>query len=279
MTASIDILMITHERPEYTRLSLAGLLDSCDDRMRVWVWHNGSDAETLGVVHSMQEHPRFHRLHHSPDNRLIREPINWLFDEADGDLLGLVNDDCVVTDGWAHTLRSAHEDVAELGVIACWHFRPEDYVEHLARRKTRTFSGGHRLMVNPWVQGSGVVLKRSCVRQLGLLAPRELGFTPYCIRLAHRGWINGWYLPLIPLDHLDDPRSPRTLLRSDIDLATRTPLSARHRGARSIGEWDWHLRRSARAIQEAPSDPRLYVGLRKKIRRSWTRLMGRELLY
>ena len=47
MEQSIDILMITYNRPEYTRLSLERLLATCDESMRVWVWHNGTDEETL----------------------------------------------------------------------------------------------------------------------------------------------------------------------------------------------------------------------------------------
>ncbi len=277
LNSDMDILMVTHDRPHYTRQSLGRLLETCDDRMRVWVWHNGDDPETLDVVNA--KHDQLHRFHHSPDNRVIRDPINWLFDNARGDLLSLVNDDCVVSDGWAAPMRSAHRDIDDLGVVACWHFQQEDFVPGLARHKIRTFSGGHTLMVNPWVQGSGVVLKRRCVEQQGPLSERERGFTPYCIRLAAAGWINGWYLPLVPIDHMDDPRSVRTALKTDADLAERPPLSAVHRGTSTIDDWDRHLRMSARVVQEAPADPRLYVGLRKKIRRCLTRLKGQVAYY
>ena len=276
---SLDVLMVTFDRPEYTRLSLRRLLDSGDDNMRVWVWHNGNDAETLSVVQSMRWDPRFFKFHHSPENQFIRAPINWLFEHARGDLLSLVNDDCIVSDGWIRTLRAAHQDIAQLGVVACWHFQEEDFDPALAVRKTRTFQGGHRIMCNPWVQGSGIMLKRQCVERIGLLRKREPGFTPYCIRLANAGWINGWYLPLVPIDHMDDPRSPNTLLRTDADLATHMPLSARLRETHTITAWVEHLRRSARIVQKAPIDPRIYVGVRRKIRRSWARLRRQKVLY
>jgi GT2 family glycosyltransferase len=277
--SSIDVLMVTCDRPEYTRRSLRRLLESGDETMRVWVWHNGNDAATLAVVRSMQDHPRFHRFHHSPRNRLLRVPINWLFENARGELVSLVNDDCLVSEGWAHTLRQAHEDVAELGVVACWHFQTEDFIPRLAEKKVRAFAGGHRLMVNPWVQGSGIMLKRRCVGAIGPLPAKDRGMTAYCIRLAAQGWVNGWYLPLVPIDHMDDPRSPHTMLRTNDDLAAHPPLSARFRNTRTIDDWLEHLRRSARMVQEAPADPRLHVGLRKKIRRSWIRLRGKEVLY
>jgi len=276
---NIDVLMVTYNRPTYTRLSLEHLLDSCDESMRVWVWHNGNDQDTLDVVASMRGHARFHEFHHCPENQRIRTPINWLFENARGDLLSLVNDDCVVSQGWAQILRRVHEDVAEIGVVACWHFQPEDFDPLLAGRKMRTFTGGHRLMVNPWVQGSGVMLKRACVRRLGLLRPKERSFTPYCIRVAAAGWVNGWYLPLVPIDHMDDPRSRRTGICTDADLAANMPLSAQFRKTRTVQQWLAHLRISARAIQEAPANPRLYIGVRRKIRHTWARLLRRKAMY
>ena len=278
-TPIIDLLMVTHARPHYTRLSLPRLLDSCDERTRVWVWHNGTHAETLEVVRANLDHPRLHRFHHSLSNELLREPINWFFENSDGHLLGFVNDDCLVSEGWVERLSRAHQDVAQFGVIACWHFPLEDFIPDLAQKKTRRFEGGHRLMLNPWVQGSGIMLKRQCVDALGILPSKDKGFTRYCIRIAAAGWINGWCVPLVPIDHMDDPRSPNTMLRTDADIERHLPLSAWMRGTRTIETWTAHLRMSARAIQESPIDPRLYLGVRKKIRRLWTRIKRQELLY
>ena len=276
---TIDILMLTCRRPAYTRLSLPALIDSCDDTMRIWLWQNGSDPETLAVVDAVRDHERVHRYHHSAENLLLREPINWFLSRARGEFLCLVNDDCLVADGWAHTLREAHRDVAEFGAIACWHFHEDDFIPQLAERKTRTFARGRRLMINPWVQGSGVMVKRACIEEIGPLAETDRGMTPYWLRLARAGWINGWHVPLTPIDHMDDPRSPHTMLKTDADLQTHLPLSARLRGVRTVADWIAHLKKSARAVQEAPTDPRLYAGLRKKMRRLHTRLIRRELLY
>jgi len=260
---TIDVLMVTYNRPAYTER----------------VWHNGTDESTLRVVRSMQAHPRFHQLHHSDENRKLRPAINWVFERADGELLALINDDCLVADGWDHALAAAHAVEERFGVLACWHFPREDFDDTLASPKIRAFSGGQRLMMNPWVQGSGVMLKRECVDALGPLEPHETGFTPYCKRAALAGWINGWVLPLVLIDHMDDPRSPNTGLKSDADLRACVPLSARDRGVKTIGQWTAHLRKSARAIQTSPTDPRDYVGWRKKLRRIRTRLLRQELMY
>ena len=48
--------MVTHNRPGYARAALERLLSTCDDRMRVWVWHNGTHAKTLELVRTYVDH-------------------------------------------------------------------------------------------------------------------------------------------------------------------------------------------------------------------------------
>ena len=94
--------------------------------MRVWIWHNGEHEETLALVRGFLSHPRVFQFHHSPDNKGLNEPTKWLWRRAEGDYLSKVDDDCMVPRGWPRILRQAHEDVPEFGVIACWHFPPEE---------------------------------------------------------------------------------------------------------------------------------------------------------
>jgi glycosyltransferase involved in cell wall biosynthesis len=277
-TRCIDILMITWRRPVYTQRSLCRLLETCDEDMRVWLWHNGDDAETLDVVRAHADHPRVHRVHHSPENRRLRAPTNWLLRESDGAYVSKVDDDCLLPDGWAHALREAHEAEPRFGVLGCWRFQDEDFDAALAAPKIRSYAGDHRILQNCWVEGSGYLMKRACVDTAGPLRADE-SFTHYCIRVAAHGWINGWAYPFLRQEHMDDPRSPHSLLRTDADLAEHLPLSARQRGTQSLDAWIEQLRRSARIVQQAPVDPRVYRGARKKVRRLWTRFRGEELMY
>jgi hypothetical protein len=264
--ATVDVLMITHNRPAYTRLALGRLLETCDSSMRVWIWHNGDDVETLSIVRELSGHPRVHRFHCSEQNRMLREPTNWLWSESDSDFVSKVDDDCLLCDDWAGVLRSAHADVPAFGVIGCWRFPDEDFVPDLASTKIRQFNGGHRLLQNCWIEGSGYLMKRRCIDEQGLLRPGQ-SFTDYCVRLAGRGWINGWYYPFLRQEHMDDPRSSHSLLRSDADLMRYLPLSARNNGITTVAAWQAQLRRSARRLQEASVDPRCYYGWRSLIRR------------
>lgn len=274
-----DILMITYNSAEYVRRSLPPLLDSCGENDRVWLWHNGDDEETLEVTTSFASDPRVARFHHSRENVRLRLPTNWMWSESSADFVSKVDDDCIVTDGWLDTFEDAICTNPEFGVVGSWRHPPEDGDLSVARKKIVRFSGGHHLMRNLWVQGSGYLLARHWILKGGLLRDDE-SFTTYCIRLGRAGAINGWYYPFVFEDHMDDPRSPNTLLRSDADLLKRLPLSAQANGIRTLAAWQDLLRRSAIVVQSASLDPRHYSGWRRQVRsgrRRILRAVGRKV--
>lgn len=263
---TVDILMITYNRPQYTELALSRLIKTCDETMRVWLWHNGDDEPTLEIVRSFSSHPRVFRFHHSHENKKLRDPTNWFWQNATGAYLSKVDDDCLLPDGWAHRLRQAHETVPELGVIGCWRFLDEDVIPELVEKKLRKLPSGYQLLQNFWVEGSGYLMKRSCLEAQGLL-PAGRSFTHYCVDLALKGWVNGWLYPFIYQEHMDDPRTPHSLLKTDADIERWAPLSALRTKVKTVAEWEEQLRRSARITQEASIDPRDYTGWRWALRR------------
>lgn len=273
---AIDILMITYERPDYTQLALSRLLETCDDTARVWIWHNGQHAPTLDVVRSFLNHPRIYRFHHSPLNKELHDPTNWLWQNARGGFLSKIDDDCLMPDGWIETLRQLHLDCPQCGIVGCWRFQDEDFIPEVARKKIKDLPGGHSILLNCWIEGSGYLMKRRCLEETGVLKAGQ-SFTRYCIALARRGWVNGWYYPFIWQEHMDDPRSPHSYLKSDADLIQHLPLSARTNGVKTLAAWEAQLRRSARLVQEASADPRMYLGWRRALllmRRRVKRLFG-----
>jgi hypothetical protein len=234
--------------------------------MRVWLWHNGEHEETLALVQSLAVHPNVYRFHHSVENKKLHEPTSWLWSGSDAGYLSKVDDDCLVPPGWAQTLRRAHEDVAEFGVLGCWRFRQEDFLPELAKEKIREFPGGHRILQNNWIEGSGYLMKRACVDALGLL-DRDETFTQHCGRLAAAGWIHGWYFPFLYQEHMDDPRSPYCALQTDEDLRRNTPLTAQTFAITTLEERVRQIQASARSCQTSSIHPRAHVGWRKLSRR------------
>jgi glycosyltransferase involved in cell wall biosynthesis len=263
MNVDADVLMITYNRPAYTRLALSTLLERSSPTTRVWLWQNGDDPETLAVVEGFKS--RLHRYHHSRENARLTLPTNWLYGNARGAYLSKVDDDCIVPEQWDVKLAQAHQDEPRFGVLGCWRFPDEDFVPELAHRKIQTFGGGHRVLVNMWVEGSGYLMKRACVERLGLLHHRRT-FSDYCIRIGCAGWINGWIYPFLYQEHMDDPRAAHSALRTDADLRHRLPLSALKNGVTTLDAWVAQLRRSARLVQSAPIDPAYWTPIRRRAR-------------
>jgi hypothetical protein len=118
---------------------------------------------------------------------------------------------------------------------------------------------------NLWVEGSGYLMKRACVDQLGLL-PADMSFPTYCKRLARAGWIHGWYYPFLRQEHMDDPRSPYSLADDDA-LARGSSLTAEARGIRTRADRIRQIHDFAVHCQTASLDPADFVGWRAGVRR------------
>lgn len=248
---SVDVLMITHRRPDYVRRSLPALLASADERTRIWLWHNGDDEETLSIVKSYWDHPAVHRVHHSPSNAGIRPPTNWAWLNASGEFVSKIDDDCVVDPNWLSELRSAHANEPTVGVVGTWRFYEEDFDPKAAMRKVQRLGNGQRLMRNHWVQGSGYLAKRSLVLELGGIRETE-SFPDWCLRAAQAGYKNGWKFPFVREEHMDDPRSSHTIFTDDSTFAKFRPLHAQLEGLHSLEDWKLLQHKEALTVQRAP---------------------------
>lgn len=265
MSGRADIIMITYRSSGYVHLSLPRLLDTLGEDDRVWLWHNGDDEATIEALRPYTADSRVARYHHSRENVRLREPTNWLWQNSTAEFLSKVDDDCLVAPGWVDTFARAHLDNPDFGIVGSWRHPDEDFRPEFARKKIQEYAGGHSLMRNLWVQGSGYLMPRALVDRHGLLRPEE-SFTGYCIRAARGGAVNGFYYPFVREDHMDDPRSPHTLIHADQDLLDRMPLSARANGVTTVSQWTGQLRQSAVVLQTASLDPRSYRGWRRRVR-------------
>lgn len=272
-----DIVMITYKSAGYLHLSLPRLLETCGPDDRVWLWHNGDDEATIEALRPYRDDPRVYRYHHSRENVRLRPPTSWLWTQSEARFVSKVDDDCLVEPGWLDTFTAAHDANPDFGVIGSWRHPDEDFRPELAQRKIETFRDGHQLMRNLWVQGSGYLMPRSYVERLGVLGETE-SFTGYCLRVARAGGVNGYYYPFVPEDHMDDPRSPHTLVRTDAELAARMPLSAQANGVQTVDDWLAQLRQSAYVLQTASLNPNAYRGWRRRakaVRNRVQRLVGK----
>jgi hypothetical protein len=263
---TLDVLMITHNRPWYTEMSLHRLLDSCDDDTRVWIWHNGDHRPTLDVVRRFLSDSHIYAFRTSPDNKGLREPTLWMWLNSTGEYLSKVDDDCLLPINWATTLRHAHQVQPRLGIVGCWRFPEEDFRPELANRKIRDLGSGHGILQNCWVEGTGYIMKRGCLDACGPLRRNE-SFTQYCLRVVSRNWIIGWHYPFLYQEHMDDPRSPHSMLKSDADLRDCAPLTVRKLGVQTINDWVEAIKRDAEWCQAASINPKRHRSMMLRVRR------------
>jgi len=114
-------------------------------------------------------------------------------------------------------------------------------------------------------------MKRACLDRCGLLRSDE-GFTSYCMRVARAGWTVGWLLPLLVMDHMDDPRSEHTIFKTDADVLEHRGLTAARRGIETVAQLSDRVHEAALELQTCSPDWRDHLGWRAKVRRVARRL-------
>ena len=271
----IKIMMITYNRPEYVKLSIERLCGTAPENLKITVWDNGSDTETRNILKKYEGHRSVEQIIYNDKNEMLRIPTNWFWEKnPDADLLGKVDDDCLVPENWISVLEEAHKDIPQAGILACWHFLPQDFKRQLAEKKIQAF-GKHQIMRNCWVGGSGYLMKRDVINRIGILRPKE-SFSDYCIRASAEGFINGWYYPFLYQEHMDDPRTPHTAIRSEEDFQRLIPLSAKTFGIKTREQWIQRMMVSAMRLQEYSIDPYDFIGFGAWVNKKIAGILRRE---
>jgi hypothetical protein len=267
----IHLVMITYNRLAYTRLALPRLLADPSEDFDLTVWDNASGDGTREYLRDEVKDPRIKELVLSDRNVGQVIVLNTVWGSSTADLVGKVDNDCLVSPGWTRTLAKAHEDIPRLGAVACWHFRPEDFDEERARHKIQAF-GEHRIFRHANTGGSGFLIKRAHFQELGPLTGPAT--TAYWYRMGMAGYIVGFYYPLIYQEHLEDPLSPHSMITDEASFQASRAFSFGASFAR-LKNLDERLRRRElilRNMLEGPYDPRAYLGWRGKVRRAAQRV-------
>lgn len=261
---TIDLVFITYNRLEYTKLALASVLADPTEEFSLTIWDNASTDGTVEYLKNEVSDPRISDIIFSKENVGQTTAVNEIWGKTKAELVGKLDNDCLVTPGWTRILARAHKDIPNLGVVACWHFFPEDFDYERAKHKLQKF-GKHQILRHPWTCGTGFLIKCDTFKKLGPIQGE--GTTGYWTRMALKGYINGFYFPLIYVEHMDDPRSPHSAIKTEKDFQRYMPLTARNFGVKSLEEWLHWLQKDAYMMQKATFDPKYYIGWRAKFRR------------
>jgi len=258
---NIDLVFITFNRLQYTKLALPALLADPTEEFRLTIWDNNSRDGTREYFSSVQDRRIVERVF-SNENVGLRGAINYLFSKSSADLVGIVPNDLLVTAGWTRTIAQAHADVPEFGLIGCWHLGEEFFDEARARHKIQRFKR-HQILRHPWTGGAAGLVKLKAVRECGLL---QSNATPaYWKRMALKGYVNGYYFPLIYAEHMDYPWSKHFAFAGSFDGWAKTSAGAQRHRFRTIEEAKaWH-EVVVSNILDGPWDVKYYVGWRGKL--------------
>jgi glycosyltransferase involved in cell wall biosynthesis len=269
----ISLVFVTHNRLEYTRLALASLLADVVEEFSLTLWDNGSTDGTRDYLRDGVKDPRIVEVVLNKENTGQTGAMNYTWSKSKAELVGKVDNDCLVTPGWTRTIAQAHKDVVRFGAVACWHFFPEDFDYKDAKHKIQTFNG-HQIFRHPWVCGSGFILKRETFLRQGLWKKgANVGTTHYFLKMALAGYINGWYYPLVYQEHMDDPKSSYCMIKDEESFCKYQNITygLKQRRYSDIAGRLERRREIVRNLLDDPCDPRYYVGWRSRL----TRLKGR----
>lgn len=213
----ITVLMVTHNRLEYTRRALERLLRSEDVDFELVVWDNASSDATPGWLTATFAGDERVTLVLSHVNRGVVHPMNAVWGWSQSPLVAKIDNDTVVPGDLLARLRECHLGCDRLGVVSGCHFRHEDVGD---RVQPVWSSDGVRLLRQPHVGGCAVMMRRSLFEAMGpiLAAPppgrgpfAENGWSRYQERLHRAGCVNGYPLPLVFVEHMEDLRSAWTI--------------------------------------------------------------------
>lgn len=269
---TIDLVFVTYNRLHYTKLALASVLADLEEEFSLTIWDNASSDGTTEYLKKVVNDHRITNIIYSKNNIGQTAAINEVWSKSKADLLGKLDNDCLVTPGWTRILAEAHKDIPNLGVVACWHFFPDDFDYQRAKHKIQQF-GKHQIFRHPWTCGTGLLIKRETYKRFGPM--QNNATTRYWLNMALAGYINGFYYPLIYQEHMDDSKSKycRIKDKESFDSAINTTVGLQAgRYSDPMGRLQWRGK-IVRNLLYDPYDPRYYIGWRSKLGRlrSWMR--------
>ena len=111
------------------------MLEDPNEEFDLYLWDNASSDETPEYLKDVLTDPRIQEVILSKENLGQTGAMNYVWGKTKAELVGKVDNDCLVTPGWTRILAQAHKDIARLGAVTCWHFFPEDFDYKDAKHK------------------------------------------------------------------------------------------------------------------------------------------------
>jgi len=261
---NIELVLVSYNRLTYIQHVVKSLFADSHENFTVVFWDNGSTDGTREFLDS-QTDPRISRKVFAKENVWVHGAANQVFETSKAELVGILNDDIILSPGWTRTLAQAHHDIPELGFIGCWHLGNNFFDYSRAKQKIQTF-GKHQILRHPWTGGASGLVKLSAWKEVGPFESKQT--TNLWIRMAKKGYVNGFYFPLICVEHMDYVWSEYYISKDDVIHGLSRSVTAAAQGVQSVKDAKvWHQKVVDNLLDD-PWDVDCYVGWRGVLRRA-----------
>lgn len=241
MTA-VDLLLITFNRSAYLKKTLQALLSDSAD-FRIYWWDNASTDETREIIATAND-PRIVAKHFHDRNVGQQEPVRWFLSTATSDVVGKIDDDILLPAGWTQRIAPIVRSNAQIGMLGCWIFMPEDWDEQAASLNTITVNG-HQILRVTSVAGHSFLARRSVMQDYLMAETTDHGIPIDRTKMALDGIISGIPTPPLFAHNMDDPRSDECKFKIGAD-DPQSALTGRCHGFKSAEDYAAWIARDAR---------------------------------
>jgi len=253
MVVNPSLLLITWNRAKYICKTVERLLAN-PEPFKLYCWDNSSEAETADFIRELKDDRIVIRHFH---NKNVNQdlPVRWFLDQTPDGLVGKIDDDVLLPEGWIKQLSSAVASSENIGMLSCWNFMPEDYLPEIAVGNAIDVNGTAILRTTS-VGGCSFLAQRSVLRAY-LRSPSKQGEWGIPIdrrKMTLDGLISGYPLPLAFAHHMDDPRSEHCLMSVTGTIEGQASLTARKMNFKTIDDYARWIRADAIRRQVVPFD-------------------------
>ena len=205
----VDLLYLAHNRLNNTQITLPKLLHSTNYPYSLRIVDNGSTDGTETYLKTVLDNapPKIKiTLVVNQNNKVLSKPTNEFWQDSNADLVGKIDNDILVEDGWLEKLVTAHHTVSKLAAIGGFHFPMEIFDYKKCKHNIYEYND-IQILRQPHI-GGNYLAKRHILLENGFLEEHSAadfklgGWTGYQNRLTKKGYIIGYYYPLITFGHL-----------------------------------------------------------------------------
>jgi glycosyltransferase involved in cell wall biosynthesis len=243
----IDLIYFTYNRLDHTRVTLPTLLEKSGYPFKLTIVDNGSVDGTVDYLRDIRKRWRKEtqiQLILNARNEGLAGPTNRFWMRSDAALVGKIDNDILVEEGWLEKLADAHQRLPNLAVIGGCHF-PAELLKPEKISKNVQVHNTIQILRQPYI-GGNYLAKRSILMDLGPLPEARHeekfklgGWTGYQQKMVQEGYWVGYYFPIIRFEHLH--RASDTYFRQVRGLSKRKYRNWERKDAERLltQKWNW----------------------------------------